>query len=340
MNEAIFYNALNVFLESDYRKLKKLRERYKSWYEAWMGAAEKNLDPDKEWEKISKLGAKLVMLDDHAYPRPLKEITDPPFGIYVLGRFPEEWTMALAIVGTRKTTFEGKAAAKNFAEKAAEAGLIVISGLALGIDAAAHEGCLNAGGKTVAVLGSGIDVFYPRTNEKLAKKILEKGGAIISEYPPGSPPLPYRFLERNRIVSGLSRGALIIEAPERSGSLVTARLALEQNRDVFVVPGPINHPNYRGSNQLIRQGAELVTKPEEILEAFGIISETKPAHAALLETDEEKRIFAALKGTSSPASVDKICELTDIGAVEANRALTMMILKDLIVEAGGGYIIK
>lgn len=341
MHEAIFYNALNVALQSDYRKLARLSVAHKTWQAAWENFSDKKgIDAEKEWSKVSRLGAKLIMRDDPVYPPLLKEIVNPPFGIYAIGSIPEEWTITLAIVGTRKATPEGKITAKNFAEKVAERGLLVVSGLAFGIDAAAHEGAITGGGKTIAVLGNGLDVFYPRTNEKLAKRILTSGGAIVSEYPPGSPPLQHHFLERNRIISGISRGVLVVEAPERSGSLVTACLALEQNRDVFVVPGPINHPNYRGSNQLIRQGAELVTKPEEILESFGIAFEIKTRLDLLLETESEKRIFAALRGSFSPLGVDKICELANIDAVEANRTLTMMILKNLIEEVGGGYTIK
>ena len=201
--------------------------------------------------------------------------------------------MAIAIVGTRRATPDGKSTARRFAAELARAGIVIVSGLAFGVDAAAHEGCLDAEGKTVAVLACGLANIYPRNNEPLAKKILAQGGAIISEYPPDMPAYPSRFLERNRIVSGLSKGTLVIEAPERSGSLATARFALEQNRDVFVVPGPIAHPNFKGSHALIRQGAELVTTPEDILESYGIARE-KSIGAEFAGTPEEKAILEFL----------------------------------------------
>ncbi len=338
MTEAAFYNSINIFLESDRRKLKKLKDQYKTWQSAWK-SLNSDQDVEKEWKKLSSVDAELILLEDKKYPGLLKEIADPPFGIYVVGSMPDNLDSALAIVGTRKATTEGKSIAKNFSNVLTQFGLPIISGLALGIDAAAHEGCLDAHGKTVAVLANGIGHIYPRTNERLAQKIIDNGGAIISEYPVGSPPLPYRFLERNRIVAGLSRGILVVEAPERSGSLVTARLALEQNREVFVIPGPIAHPNYKFSNQLIRKGAELVTKPEEILESFGIEMETKEQQN-IFETDEEKIIFAAIEGSSSPLSVDKIQESTNLGTSAINRTLTVMILKNLVSETNNGYTIK
>lgn len=338
MTEAAFYNSINMFLESDRRKLKNLKGQYKTWQSAWK-SLNSDQDVEKEWKNLSSIGAELILLEDKKYPSLLKEIADPPFGIYVVGSLPDNLDSALAIVGTRKATTEGKNIAKNFSNALTQFGLPIISGLALGIDAAAHEGCLDAQGKTVAVLANGIGHVYPRTNERLAKKIIDNGGAIISEYPVGSPPLPYRFLERNRIVAGLSRGTLVVEAPEHSGSLVTARLALEQNREVFVIPGPIAHPNYKLSNQLIRKGAELVTKPEEILESFGIETETKE-RKNIFETEEEKIIFAALEGSAVPLNIDKIQELTELEALVINRTLTVMILKNVISETSNGYTIK
>ena len=183
----------------------------------------------------------------------------------------------IAIVGTRRATPEGKIIAKRFARELTSYGIPIASGLAFGIDAAAHEECVATGGATIAVLAGGLDAIYPGSNAALAQKILARHGCIISEYPLGSPPLPYRFLERNRIISGISRGTLVVEAPENSGSLATARYALEANREVFVVPGSTLHPNFKGSHRLIRQGAELVTTPEEIFEAYGITREEKNA---------------------------------------------------------------
>ncbi len=340
MTEAVFYNAANIFLESDYRKLERLLNQFGKWEGVWRNVpqAEKGKpDPQNEWQKLEKLGIRLIMQNETEYPLLLKEIPQPPFGIYVLGNLPPEEKITLAVVGTRKATSEGKELAKIFAAELAKHGFAIASGLALGIDAAAHEGCLEAGGHTVAVQGNGLDQFYPRLNDRLAKKILDSGGAIISEYHLHAPSLPYRFLERNRIVSGLSRGVLVIEAPRESGARVTARHALDQNRDVFVVPGPISHPNYVGSNQLIRQGAELVTKPDEILESFGIETANEKKAAANFETTEEKLIFEALAKLSLPADVDKIIEMTKLESSGVNRALTMLTIKNLIKETESGY---
>jgi len=355
MTEAVFYNALNILTESDYRKLEQLKNQFGGWEKSWENfppAEKRRIDPENEWQKLAGTGVRLILRNEDGYPPLLEEIPQPPFGIYVLGNLPaspdsrsdsnrtaagcEKFT--LAIVGTRKATNEGKELARKFAAELAGRGFAIISGLALGIDAAAHEGCLGVNGKTIAVLGNGLDSFYPRTNERLAKKILESGGAIISEYPPGAPPFPSHFLERNRIVSGLSRGALIIEAPRESGALVTARFATDQNRDVFVIPGPISHPNYVGSNWLIRRGAELVTKPEEILEAFGIETADEKMAAPHLETREEKLIFETLAKFSSPATVDKIIEMTKLNAIAVNQALTTLTIKNVVKETDGGYI--
>ncbi|MEK7481868.1 MAG: DNA-processing protein DprA, partial [Patescibacteria group bacterium] len=172
------------------------------------------------------------------YPALLREIPNAPEKIYILGKLPPEESLKIAIVGTRKATDQGRIIAKKLAEKLTNLGIVIVSGLAMGIDTAAHEGAVVANGKTIAVLANGLDKIYPAQNENLAKKILELNGAIISEYEPGKPALEHQFLERNRIVSGLSVATIVIEAPERSGSLVTARLAAEQGREVFVFPGP------------------------------------------------------------------------------------------------------
>lgn len=343
MTEAIFYNALNISFDSDYRKLEKFKRQFRSWESAWQNVSpdeRKKCNAEEEWGELAKSGVRLILRDEQAYQSLLKEIPHPPFGIYVLGDLPKNDWQAFAIVGTRKATTEGKDLARKFASELADHGLTIISGLALGIDAAAHEGCLAAGGKTVAVLGNGLDYFYPRTNERLAKKILAEGGAIISEYPLGAQPLPYRFLERNRIVSGLSRGVLVIEAPTGSGSLVTARFALDQNRDVFVVPGPISHPNFLGSNQLIREGAELVTKPEEILEAWGIETDSASMSGTKLDTAEEKTIFEILSSSAKPLDANIIAEKTNMDISAVNRVLTFMVVKGALEETDRGYTAK
>jgi DNA processing protein len=281
----------------------------------------------------------LILREDDRFPQLLREIPHPPFGIYIKGALPENDQLAIAIVGTRRATPDGKNTARRFAAGLARAGITIVSGLAFGVDAAAHEGCLDAGGKTTAVLACGLGHIYPRNNELLAKKILAHGGAIISEYPPDMPAYPSRFLERNRIVSGLSKGTIVIEAPERSGSLATARFAFEQNRDVFVVPGPITHQNFKGSHALIRQGAELIVCAEDVLESYDI-TKKRVAVAAFAGTPAEKVILEFLASCAAPMDIDKITEATKLQPHTANQTLSFLLIKGMIREDGAGYMIN
>ena len=210
-----------------------------------------------------------ISFGDPSYPYLLRETPRPPLSLYIKGELPGRGE-GLAIVGTRRPGREGPAFAADFAGAAVRSGMVVLSGLAFGIDAAAHRGALEAGGKTIAVLPSGLDRIYPAAHAGLAAAILSEGGALISEYPPGTTPLAYRFLERNRIIASLARATLVIEAPARSGALATARSAAEANRDVFVLPGPSRDPRYAGSHALIREGAILVTCPEDLLADLGL----------------------------------------------------------------------
>lgn len=337
IQEKIAYHALAVKTQSSYRELQKLLENFGSWTAASQKInSSAAFSAEHEYEKLEKLGIALLFPDDPQFPPSLREIPWPPFAIYLRGTLPAFKNPTLAIVGTRKATEEGKALAKTFAQTLAEANVVVISGLAFGIDAAAHRGSLDAKGKTLAVLAHGLDQIYPRSHERLAEEILAHGGALLSEYPPGTPSLPYRFLERNRIVSGLASGVLVVEAPEGSGALATARFALEQNRDVFVVPGPARHPNFVGSHALIRNGAELVTKAEDILEALGIEKENGRTEVSA-ENPVERQIIATLRQSQGALSVDKISEITNLKAQTVNQALTLLILKHAVKETEHGY---
>jgi DNA processing protein len=351
MDDKIFYNALAVATQGDYKKIAKLKGECTTWKEAHGTHAACRLplavnassDPEEEWQKLEKFGVRLVLFDDDDYPPLLREIPSPPFGIYILGTLTHRSSPlapALAIVGTRRATPDGKKTARQFARELAQAGFTIISGLAFGVDAAAHEGCLEADGMTVAILAGGLDEIYPHSNETLAKKIIANGGALISEYPIGQPAYKERFLERNRIVSGFSQGILVIEAPEKSGSLVTARYAFEQNRDVFVVPGPITHPNFKASHELIRQGAELVTKPEHIMESYGVTQANKMLAIETSATSEEKLILEALRSVAEPAEVDKLANMTKLEPQIVNQAITFLIIKNLIKEVTEGYIMN
>lgn len=208
-----------------------------------------------------------INIKDKDYPKQLKCIFDPPLKIYVLGNKEILSQKGIAIVGARNATEYGKKVALQFAKELAQKGINIISGLAVGIDTYAHFGCLqeNSKGKTIAVLGSGVDELYPKQNIELAKKIIGYGGCIISEYPIGTKPNKLHFPQRNRIISGLSRGVLVVEASEKSGALITADFALEQGKDVFAVPGNICSNNSKGTNELIKQGAKLVNCLMDIL---------------------------------------------------------------------------
>ena len=219
---------------------------------------------------MQKYNIDIVGIEDKEYPSLLKEIDNPPICIYIIGRKDILNEANIAIVGSRDATEYGKYVAKDFAHKLCCNGFNVVSGLARGIDSYAHIGAINAKGKTIAVLGNGLDTIFPKENKKIAEEIINLGGCIISEYPLGTKPLRENFPARNRIISGLCNGVLVVEAKPKSGTMITVDFALEQGRDVFVIPGNIDSVNSIGTNELIRQGAKLVTNPEEIIEEYKI----------------------------------------------------------------------
>jgi len=225
------------------------------------------INPDYEMEKLEKENINIMTIQDDSYPKLLKEIYDPPAMLYVKGSFKPNDELSLGIVGTRNISEYGKQITPIITSQLTKAGITIISGLARGVDSLAHQIALDNKGRTIAVLGSGIDSksIYPAVNKYLAEKISENG-AVISEFPINTKPLPQNFPQRNRIISGLSLGILVIEASQKSGSMITARNALEQNRDVFAIPGHILSENSLGPNNLIKMGAKLVTKTSDILE--------------------------------------------------------------------------
>ena len=297
---------------------------------------------------------KTISRNNSEYPLLLNEIPNPPKEIYLLGNLPDQNSPHIAIVGTRKATAEGRLIAKKIAQKLTELGATIVSGLAMGIDTAAHEGALTGNGKTVAVLACGLDEIYPRQNENLAKKILETNGAIISEYPIGTPAYPDQFLARNRIVSGLSVATIVIEAPIDSGALVTARLAAEQGREVFIIPGPINHPNYRGSHKLIRDGARLTTSIEDILEDLGseILNFNLPTDGQILnkfqtlkskiqnvEDKSQLLVLKVIQEAGKPLNIDKIIEITKLEPQIVSQTIAILTIQEIIKETEKGYAI-
>ena len=292
-----------------------------------------------------------IPLKDLLYPPLLKEIPQPPQKLYFIGKLPAANLPTLAIVGTRKATSEGKIIAKQIAKDLARQGIVIVSGLALGIDGAAHEGALAGQGKTIAVLANGLDTIYPRQHISIAQEILNSNGVIVSEYSEGTPSLPNQFLARNRIISGLSLGIIIIEAPIHSGSLVTAKHALDQGREVFIIPGPPNHQNYKGSHMLLRHGARLVSNAEDILEDLDLtnfsslpavarsVSEGAEEGLPFPQKNEEKDnpVFNIIRQSQKLIDVDKIIEITKLESRVINQQLTFLLLEGKIEEINGKF---
>lgn len=291
-----------------------------------------SLNPDREMEELIRRRIVIIHEEDPLYPFALKEIAYPPVILYLLGTLPT--TPCIAIVGTRRPTAYGREIAEQFARACANAGMAVVSGLALGIDTAAHVATLDTKGKTVAVLGSGIDqeTIFPQENRILARKIVESGGAVISEYAPRTPAVKEHFPQRNRIISGLSRGVLVIEARERSGALITAHFALEQNRDVFAVPGSIFSPTSKGPHLLIQQGAKLVMQPSDLLEELGLEYTQSGCAGSKEPLNETDQIIATL--LEEPLQLDTIKARTGLETSAINAALSRLELEGHIRHLG------
>lgn len=276
----------------------------------------------------------IIRKGDNEYPLLLAEIHDPPEQLFVRGIIPPG--ICFAVVGSRVPSAYGKTVTAKLVEPLAAAGVVIVSGLAYGIDALAHEAALAVGGKTIAVLGTGVDEtsLYPRQHRKLARRIVEAGGAVISEYPSGTGPEKYHFPARNRIIAGLSRGVLIIEAKEKSGALITADLALKENRDVFAVPGPITSPTSAGPNQLIQTGAKPVLSPDDILVEYELTQLVTGNRELVTMKDEERRLLDIL--ASDAVHVDAIGMKLNLPAPDVSAMLVALELKGLIKNVGGG----
>lgn len=343
MDEHLFYHSIAVAARGDHRLVKKYRADAENWEVAYYALKEKGIilpAPRAAYDRLEEQGLRVVLFEEKEYPERLRHIPHAPFGFYIRGELAtNDLPLALAVVGTRRASDDGKRTARQFAYELASAGFTIVSGLAFGIDAAAHAGCLDARGTTIGVLAGGLDSVYPRTHDALARKILDQGGALISEYPPGESPYDYRFIERNRIISGISQGVLIVEAPESSGALATARYAVEQNRDVFVTPGAMTATGFKGSHTLIRQGAEFVASPTDIMEAYGVDKNDVRQLNASGSSPEEILILKALAEISSPADVDKLAEMTRLEPRIINRAISFLIIRGMVKESGGGYTI-
>ncbi|HEX2953621.1 MAG TPA: DNA-processing protein DprA [Bacillota bacterium] len=292
-------------------------------------------DPMKVFNRVVAEGISMVFLNEEEYPKNLQSIDNPPPVLYYRGDIRPEDRAAVAIVGSRTATPNGLLNAEQIAAELAAQGVVIVSGLARGVDTAAHRGALAGGGRTIAVLGSGIDIVYPPENEKLAEEIT-KTGILLSEFPLGEGPRQGNFPARNRIISGLSLGVLVVEAARDSGSLITAGLALEQGREVFAVPGPIHSEACYGSNRLIRQGAYLVQSIDDILEGLNLMRITSEQLSAVkeefLQKNEEQVMEVLAKG---PQHIDIIVRDSRMAASEVAGLLVVLELKGLIQPMPG-----
>jgi DNA processing protein len=302
------------------------------------------VDLTAELNRIREFGATVITQESSSYPKQLRQIHAPPIVLYVWGELKDRDDHAIAIIGARRTTHYGMESAKKLAYQIAYAGLTVISGLARGIDTAAHQGAVAAKGRTIAVIGSGLSKLYPPENRVLAEKIRNGNGAIVSEFSMEIEPDRQTFPMRNRIISGWSHGILIVEAGLNSGALITASQAIEQGRSVYAVPGHINAPSAMGSNRLIQQGAKLVMDASDILDDLQILlPETKPLPEAVVRplpplSPDERRVYEAID--SAETAIDQIATKCDLPSATVSSTLLRLELKRLVKQLPGKYFVK
>jgi DNA processing protein len=297
-------------------------------------AVRSKISLDEEMERIERQGARVLTWDDPAYPPRLLNIYNPPPVLYVKGEILAQDQWAVAVVGTRGATVYGKEAARQIAGDLARNRITIVSGLARGIDSEAHRAALDAGGRTIAVLGSGVDIIYPTESRKLAQAIAEQG-ALVSEYALGTPPEASNFPPRNRIISGLSLGVVIVEAGERSGALITADFALEQGREVFAVPGDIFRKKSMGTNKLIQQGAKAVLSVEDILEELNLTMVTQQAEVRAIVPENETEATLLEYITAEPIHIDELGRKSGLPIAQVSSTLALMELKGVVRQVGG-----
>lgn len=344
----MYANALNQSLQIGAASLKKIREKFGSFKNGWNASLERlksatetkkleefrnKINPEKELKTLQKEKIAIFLKDE--LPQPLQETPFPPEILYIKSNsetpFPND-SHYLAVVGTRKLSAYGKEACEKIVSELKDYNFTIISGLALGIDAIAHKTALKNGMKTIAVLGSGLSnkITYPPANRRLAEEIVEKDGCLISEYPYNMKAAYFTFPQRNRIVAGLSAGTLAIEAPQRSGALITAFMALEYNREVFSLPGSIFSENSKGTNNLLKLGAAAATCGDDILRNFGVEPKTSK-NPSILSPTEEKIVSCLFE----PADRDELIRKSGLQTREINQTLTQMEIKGIIKESGG-----
>lgn len=352
----LYLHALNLLPEFGPAKLYQLGEFFGDFENAFYGNSEsfgqagiesalaekffklrERIDLKQEQNGLERENIKLISYRDSGYPKTLLETNRFPALLYVKGRMENNEEACLAVVGTRKITTYGRSITPNLVEPLCLAGMTIVSGLAYGVDALAHQSAVKLNRRTIAVLGGGLDEksLYPQNHAMLAMEILEAGGALLSEYPPLTPCLKHHFISRNRIISGLSLGTLVIECGLDSGSLITARHALEQNRSVYAVPGPIYSAESSGPNNLIKMGAKLVTQAQDILEDLNLpSSETTNENRTLFaDSPAEAKLLSVIQ--HKPLTIDELIKLSGLPAAETGSTLTFLEMKGKIRNLGG-----
>lgn len=293
-------------------------------------------------KNLTEQGINLLSIENPLYPALLKEISQPPVLLYYKGTLGVRDELCIAVVGTRKISTYGRTVTPLLLEPVIAAGAVIVSGLAFGADSQAHKLCVDAGKRTIAVVGNGLDdkSFYPKDHALLAEEILNAGGMILSEYPPGTPPLKHHFLARNRIISGLCSATVIVECNSKSGSLITAKYAMEQNRTVFAVPGPIYAETSQGPHNLIKMGAKILTQAEDILEDLNLktLPEQKEIQTTLLNSPLEQTILDLL--SFDPLGINAIIKLSGLTAAQVSSAMIFLEMKGKVRNVGAQQYIR
>lgn len=321
---------------------KALEKLSKSELHRKITALQKEYDLETELKLIKKYNVDITTIFDAHYPKLLKQIHSPPIVLYSKGKLLEKTELAIAVVGSRLASMYGLTTAERLGYELASRGLVVVSGLARGIDSAAHKGALKGHGKTIAVLGSGLDIMYPPENQRLAEEIIEKGGAVVSEFPMGTPPHQKNFPRRNRVISGLSLAVVVVEAAKESGALITADFALEQNREVFAVPGKVDSATSFGTNQLIKEGARLVQTADDIMDELKLklkpsgMTGREPLRPVL--SAEEEAIYKNL--SAEPKYIDEVMESAKMPLNKITTLLFKLQLKKLVKELPGKNFVR